>query len=110
MYEPPCVENVDMFFPDEEDGRKEEGRREREDKCKLLCFQCQIRRDCLRAAVVGRHIDGVWGAMGEGERRFFMMFIRRKGYRETPEGEEFVKVLNEYYEERRTSRKKRNLD
>lgn len=80
QYLPPCAQNPDIFFSPKEDGREEVGRFRRELVCKSMCFRCEIRTECLKVAITSGHSDGVWGAMGEGERRQFTKQLRRNGH------------------------------
>lgn len=54
--------------------------------------------NCLEVALVLRQDDGVWGGMGEAERRAFRDFLAFEGYMgEVPENLEFWASLNSYY-------------
>lgn len=77
---PKCLGETDLFFGPEEDGREEEGRADREDLCKQICWECPIRLKCLEWALVHKERYGVWGGQGEGERKRFTQHLREEGY------------------------------
>ena len=57
----------DVFFPvDDED---------REAEAKAICDLCMVRVACLEHAIANREKIGVWGGLGERERR---RLIRRR--------------------------------
>jgi WhiB family transcriptional regulator, redox-sensing transcriptional regulator len=76
----PCTENYDwqrhaacrqlnteMFFhPENERGWS---RRRREGMAKNVCRQCPVQSECLAHALSAREPYGVWGGLGEAERR-----------------------------------------
>lgn len=100
-YLPPCAQDPDIFFSPKEDGREEVGRFHRELVCKSMCFRCKIRTECLKTAVINSHSDGVWGAMGEGERRQFTKQLRRNGHNIEAITEHRLRVeLRKFYAER----------
>jgi len=87
-----------MFYGPETDGRKEEGRKEREEVAANICLGCEYRMPCLERALVLDENKGVWGGMNEGERRRFRRHLRAEGYvDEVPEGEFLWASLNAYY-------------
>lgn len=86
---PPCYHMTEVFFAQEEDGRTERGRKEREDSCKELCFTCPYEIGCLWRAVRQGEYYGVWGGTGEADRREFVQFMRDEGYDSVPTLEEF---------------------
>lgn len=95
---PACSSLTDLFYGHEDDGRNEVGRREREDACVRVCFTCPYRLMCLRKALLYNEKMGVWGGMGEGERRRFRAHLRREGYLfEVPDGTEFLASLAAFY-------------
>lgn len=99
---PPCYGLTELFFSPEGDGRDESGRRDREARCKELCFTCQYRIPCLRRALVHGDRFGVWGGMSEHELRMFRAHLVREGYYdEIPEGLEFLASLAAFYTRRR---------
>jgi WhiB family redox-sensing transcriptional regulator len=85
---PNCRGEADIFFGEEIDGREEEGRSEREELAKALCMSgCPYRQRCLEEAMVLNDRYGVWGGMGEGERKKFRAWLQREGYEgEVPRG------------------------
>jgi hypothetical protein len=94
---PLCEENEDIFFGPDVDGRKEIARAKREELCKAICRECVFRVRCLERALVHGDAYGVWGGMGEGERREFARHIKDEGYtREIPTGKEFYASLREF--------------
>ena len=98
MAGPECEGLTDLFYSPELDGRTEEGRSEREALCKDLCYQCGVRLPCLEKALVWKEDQGVWGGMGEGERRRFVAHLKREGYRdEVPTGLELEASLRQFY-------------
>lgn len=38
-------------------------------KCKLVCYSCTVRTDCLTFAISNHVNHGVWGGLSAGERR-----------------------------------------
>jgi len=50
-------------------GESKEERRARETKAKTVCNDCPVRAACLAYAVMTREPYGVWGGLGESERR-----------------------------------------
>lgn len=89
---------TELFFGPEDDGRNEVQRQEREDECAEVCFTCPYRYMCLRKAVLYNEKLGVWGGMGEGERRRFRAHLRREGYIfDVPDGVEFQAALSTFY-------------
>lgn len=96
-----CQEAPDLFFSAEEDGRMETDRVEREELASSLCFTCPTRLRCLERAMVLGEAYGVWGGMGEHERRMFRKHMKDEGYRnEVPAGPEFRASLKAFYRER----------
>lgn len=57
-----------LFFSPETSERKDE-RHEREQVAKRICMGCEVRDDCLEAALERREPHGIWGGMNELERR-----------------------------------------
>lgn len=56
-----------FFPPPETEPRKVRARRE--DRAKAICSQCNVRESCLDYALSIRERHGVWGGLGEVERR-----------------------------------------
>lgn len=105
---PQCFGLTHLFFSPEEDGRDESGRRDRETKCKEVCFRCPYRIRCLRRAVINGERFGVWGGLSEHEMRMFRAHLKREGYihnedeeDEIPDGLEFMASLASFYTRQR---------
>lgn len=96
---PYCRGEMDLFFSPDDDGRDESGRRQRESDAKAICFRCPFRLRCLEAALVHGERYGVWGAMGEGERKRFVSHLVREGYKfgEVPKGLELYAAVRSFY-------------
>lgn len=96
---PACYNLLHHFFGGEVDGRTETDRVIREAKARRLCFSCIYRHRCLRRAVMLGEEIGVWGGMGEGERRRFVAHLRSEGYdpSDLPDGDEFLAALASFY-------------
>lgn len=94
-----CDNHGDLFFGTAEDGRMEEGRVERETLAASVCFSCPTRLRCLEKALVLSEAYGVWGGMGEGERRRLVRQLRTEGYRnEVPPLDELAVSVRSFYE------------
>lgn len=95
----PCHDNADLFYGSVDDGRTEPGRQDREDIASSLCFECPLRLKCLEGALVQGEEYGVWGGMGEGERRKFKEHLLSEGYQrnEIPTGAELAASVNAFY-------------
>lgn len=106
---PNCLGEDDLFFGTDEDGREEEGRAEREDLAKALCqSHCPYRLKCLEEAMVMNDRYGVWGGMGEGERKQFKAHLRKEGYEgEVPAGLELYAAERSF---RRDQERIRRID
>jgi len=75
-----------------------DNRQRREARAKDICMGCVVRLRCLERALVLNEQVGVWGGMGEHERRDFRAWLRNEGYvGEIPEGMELWASLNAYY-------------
>jgi WhiB family redox-sensing transcriptional regulator len=93
-----CKDHGELFFGTSEDGRMEEGRVEREALAAAVCFSCPIRVGCLEKALVLKEAYGVWGGMGEGERRRFAKHVKKEGYKnEVPPQDELSASLVQFY-------------
>lgn len=77
---PECYHMTDLFFSPELDGRKEVNRKARESLCKSICHACPYQFICLHRAMLNGEAFGVWGGMGEGDRRAFSHFMAAEGY------------------------------
>jgi WhiB family redox-sensing transcriptional regulator len=58
-----------IFF---EMGESESARRANLLRAKSYCTGCQVRAECLQHAIDNDEIYGVWGGLGENERRLFV--------------------------------------
>lgn len=97
---PGCQGNEDIFFGPDVDGRKEVGRQQREELAKSICRSCPYRLRCLERSLVHGEMYGVWGGMGEGERREFAKHLKDEGYaNEVPHGQEMYAAVHAYYRE-----------
>jgi WhiB family redox-sensing transcriptional regulator len=96
---PPCWQQTDLFFGTEDDARSEAERDIRESEARSLCHGCQYRWRCLERAVVHKERYGVWGGLGEAERKRFQEHLAAEGYsnRDMPHGAELVAALQEFY-------------
>lgn len=96
---PTCTGLTHLFFGPDLDGRTEIGRHLRERYCKSLCFRCPFRVSCLQAALEIEEPWGVWGGMGEGERRKFKRFLQKRGITDTSEAtkRQMHQYLNAFY-------------
>lgn len=98
LEKPPCYLLSDLFYGEELDGRSEPDREERENKAKAICSGCFYMLACLERAMVWGEKFGVWGGMGESERRRFRAHMRDEGYEKVPEGTEFWATWNSFLE------------
>ena len=57
-----------LFYPSESQERKDV-RIEREQMAKRICAGCNVREECLNAALERRESYGIWGGYNEVERR-----------------------------------------
>ncbi|RKT89149.1 WhiB family transcriptional regulator, redox-sensing transcriptional regulator [Saccharopolyspora antimicrobica] len=59
--------NVSRFFhPENERGS---AREDREEQAKQICAGCPVMRQCREHALAAREPYGIWGGLGERERR-----------------------------------------
>lgn len=86
---PACYNMGSLFFSPEDDGRQEQGRKERENFCKEICRSCKYEVACLWRAVRNGEYYGVWGGTGEADRREFVEHMRSEGYDTVPDLEDF---------------------
>lgn len=63
-----------MFY--HPNGERGPARAKREDKAKAICRACPVIVECRRHALTTEEPYGIWGGLGENERRD--MFKRRK--------------------------------
>lgn len=92
---PPCSHLTDLFYGRSDDGRAEQNRDERETRASRICrFMCPHRLPCLERSLVWKERYGVWGGMGEKERRLFRAHLKTEGYEDDiPEGQELLAAL-----------------
>ena len=57
-----------LFYPADSAERKED-RQERELVAKRICASCDVREECLEAALARHESYGIWGGLNEFERR-----------------------------------------
>lgn len=91
---------MDVYYSPDDDGRTEVGRVERESLAGLICqTECPFVVECLERALVTNEPYGVWGGMGEGERRKFRQHLLDEGYaqNEIPTGKELKSSMVAFY-------------
>ncbi|WP_156756868.1 WhiB family transcriptional regulator [Actinokineospora pegani] len=64
-----------FFHPDAERGP---ARHAREERAKAICRECPVLAQCREHALAVQEPYGIWGAMGEGERRTLIAQRRRE--------------------------------
>ncbi|MGH3862464.1 WhiB family transcriptional regulator [Actinokineospora sp.] len=69
------VDSVVFFHPDAERGP---ARAAREARAKAICRACPVLEKCREHALSVQEPYGIWGAMGEGERRALIAHRRRQ--------------------------------
>lgn len=97
---PPCTSEKELYYSPEDDGRTEIGRVEREALAGLICrSECPLWLGCLERSLVTNEFYGVWGGLGEGERRLFKAHLIEEGYKqgEIPTGKELKSCLVTFY-------------
>ena len=67
------VEEARFFHPENERGTERE---RRETGAKRVCAQCPVLDTCREHALRVREPYGVWGGLGEGERRHILLARR----------------------------------
>ncbi|GAB2933689.1 WhiB family transcriptional regulator [Rhodococcus aerolatus] len=72
------VEEARFFHPENERGSDRE---RREAGAKRVCAGCEVLERCREHALAVREPYGVWGGLGEGERRHILTERRRLGPR-----------------------------
>lgn len=70
------LEDARFFHPDNERGPD---RVARERRAKRVCDTCPVLVQCREHALAAREAYGVWGGLGEGERRAILDLRRRSG-------------------------------
>jgi hypothetical protein len=96
---PPCSSDAELFYSPAEDGREEVDRVGREALAGMVCVGCPGKVACLYQSLLRREYYGVWGGMGEGERRAFRAHLIEEGYgpTEIPRGKELESALVSFY-------------
>ncbi len=70
--------DVELFFSVEEEDQQ---------RALEYCSRCEVRRQCLEAALKNREMYGIWGGMRESQRRTLIREVRRReGARERRSG------------------------
>ncbi|MFC5801962.1 WhiB family transcriptional regulator [Streptomyces formicae] len=72
------VDSSLFFHPSDERG---DARQEREEQSKRVCRSCPVRTACLLHSLRAREKFGVWGGLGEQERRALLASRQRRGRR-----------------------------
>jgi hypothetical protein len=100
---PPCLNDTATFYGTEDDGRQEAERDIRESEAKALCYTCPYRWRCLEYAIIHGERYGVWGGMGEAERKRFMEHLKDEGYtrRDMPGRGELIAAVRAFYRKER---------
>ncbi|SER97493.1 WhiB family transcriptional regulator [Actinokineospora terrae] len=68
------ADSMVFFHPDAERGP---ARHAREERAKAVCRACPVLAQCREHALAVQEPYGIWGAMGEGERRTLIAQRRR---------------------------------
>ncbi|MDP8928474.1 MAG: WhiB family transcriptional regulator [Actinomycetota bacterium] len=61
--------DVELFFSIEE---------EEQQRALAYCSRCEVRQQCLEAAIANREMYGIWGGTLESDRRALIRDIRRR--------------------------------
>jgi WhiB family transcriptional regulator, redox-sensing transcriptional regulator len=69
------TDSMVFFHPDAERGP---ARHAREERAKEICRACPVLTQCREHALAVQEPYGIWGAMGEGERRTLIAQRRRE--------------------------------
>ncbi|GDY28663.1 WhiB family transcriptional regulator [Gandjariella thermophila] len=64
-----------FFHPD---GERGPARERREARAKAICFSCPVLEKCREHALAVQEPYGIWGGMGEGERRALIAARRHR--------------------------------
>lgn len=98
LYEAPqCLGKGELFYGP--DGiEKDKAKREKE--CKAICYTCDHRIACLQTSLKESQQYGVWGGMGEAERKRFTFFLMRNFKTKKPGRAVLRKALKKYYQEK----------
>jgi WhiB family redox-sensing transcriptional regulator len=68
------VDSQQFFHPD---GERGSARQHREERAKAICRTCPVLVRCREHALAVREPFGVWGALGETERRALIVHRQR---------------------------------
>jgi len=69
-----CAESdPELFYPEARESAPE---------AKAICMGCEVRVQCLAAAIVAREPHGIWGGLTYHERLNLTRDLRRAGYTE----------------------------
>lgn len=61
--------DVELFFSVEEEDQQ---------RALAYCSRCEVRQECLEAAIVNREMYGIWGGTLESDRRVLIRDLRRR--------------------------------
>lgn len=64
-----CRGSEGSLFYSADTAERKEDRIEREQLAKRICSSCDVREECLRAALERHESYGIWGGLNEFERR-----------------------------------------
>ncbi|SEB74726.1 transcription factor WhiB [Streptomyces sp. 2131.1] len=70
-------EDPDLFFPIGSTGPA----LVQAEEAKAVCRRCPVQEECLRWALENNQDSGVWGGLGENERRALKRRSRRQSHR-----------------------------
>ncbi|MFJ3086497.1 WhiB family transcriptional regulator [Streptomyces sp. NPDC086838] len=70
-------EDPDLFFPIGSTGPA----LVQAEEAKTVCRRCPVQEECLRWALENNQDSGVWGGLGENERRALKRRSRRQSHR-----------------------------
>lgn len=69
------MDSAIFFHPD---GERGSARQEREERAKNICAYCPVLEQCRTHALSAQEPYGIWGGMGEDERRQIITAARRR--------------------------------
>lgn len=61
---------INLFYPTRHEGPEDVAR------AKSVCFQCPVRPECLTYSILNYEKVGIWGGLGEKERRVLRRTMR----------------------------------
>ncbi len=64
-----CRNSEGALFYSADSSERKEDRLEREKVAKRICASCDVRDECLSAAIARHETYGIWGGLNEFERR-----------------------------------------